>query len=51
MERSLDYQKNTKIIIQESEMKFLRKTKGCTKLDHVLNKTIIKELDMESKDE
>jgi hypothetical protein len=32
--------------IQSTEMNFLRKTKGCTKLDHVTNKMVRTELNI-----
>jgi hypothetical protein len=32
--------------IQSTEMNFLRKTKGCTKLDHIINEMIRTELDI-----
>jgi uncharacterized protein YydD (DUF2326 family) len=34
--------------IQATEMRYLRSVKGCTKLDHIKNKDIRKELDIDS---
>ena len=47
----LDHKKKKWERIEWSKMKFLRKTKGCTKLDHKNNETLRKEPDVRSIDE